>query len=54
MWYHLHIVKELKLMSTMYKLKSTRPDMLPCGTPKLLSWVDEVLSLTCMYCRSEI
>ena len=25
----------------MYKLKSTGPNMLPCGTPKLLSWVDK-------------
>ena len=47
--------KELQLvlstMSIMYKSKSTRPNMLPCGTPKLLSWVDEVLSSICTYCR---
>ena len=47
--------KELQLMlstmSTMYKLKSTEPNMPPCGTPKLLSWVDEVLSSICTYCR---
>ena len=47
--------KELQLMlstmSTMYKLKSTRLNMLPCGTPKLLSWVDEDLSSVCTYCR---
>ena len=51
--------KELQLMlstmSTIYKLKSNGPNMLPCGTPKLLSWVDEVLSSICTYChRSEI
>ena len=28
----------------MYKLKSTVPKMLPCGTPKLLSLMDELLS----------
>ena len=47
--------KELQLvlstMSIMYMLKSTRPSMLPCGIPKLLSWVDEVLSSICTYCR---
>ena len=39
------------IMSTMYKLKNTGPNMLPCGTPELLSWVDEVLSSICTYCR---
>ena len=47
--------KELQLMlsiiSTMYKLKSTGPNMLPRGTPTLLSWLDEVLSSICTYCR---
>ena len=28
-------------------LKSTEPNMLPCGKPKLSSWVDEVLSSIC-------
>ena len=51
--------KELQLMlsiiSTMYNLKSTGPSMLPSGTPKLLSLVDEALSSICTYCRlSEI
>ena len=50
-WYHLRIVENTALMSTMYKLKSTGPNMQPCGTPKLLSWVDEVLSSICTYCR---
>ena len=43
--------KELQLMlptmSAMYRLKSTGPNMLPCGTPKFLSCVDEVLPLIC-------
>ena len=34
----------LSIMSTIYKLKSTGPNMQRCGTPKLLTWVDEVLS----------
>ena len=51
--------KELQLMlstvSTIYKLKSTGPNTLICGTRKLLSWVDEVLSSICTYYRySEI
>ena len=41
----------LSIMSSMYKLKSTGPNMQPCGTPKLLTWVDEVLSSICTYCR---
>ena len=30
----------------MYKFKRTGPNILPCGTPKLLSFSDELLSST--------